>query len=137
MSRENDGIEVEEDADMGQVVYAISADKSVKGKFGEVRVGKRGKWDDDVRKMNDALAKEGFEHGIIEMYSPKRVNAMAELMGVIPGMSLDLTGNDIDGKPWDFNNPEKRERAERMVREKRELLLLGSQCARHSVKFRD
>jgi len=35
---------------------------------------------------------------------------MAELMGLVPGMALDLTSNDCDGKPWDFNVAEKRER---------------------------
>ena len=51
---------------------------------------------------------------------------MAELMGIIPGMSLDLTENDIDGQPWDFNNPEKRERAEELVRNKKALLLTNA-----------
>ena len=62
-----------------------------------------------------------------EVYSPPRVNGLAKQLGVIPGMSLDLTVEDPDdGKPWDFNNPEKRDKAERMIRDKRGLLLIGS-----------
>jgi len=60
--------------------------------------------------MNAALAKEGIEASVTEIYSPKRVTGMAELMGLVPGMALDLTSNDCDGKPWDFNVAEKRER---------------------------
>ena len=47
-------------------------------------------------------------------------------MGLMPGMSLDLTENDVDGKPWDFNIEEKRDRAERLVKQKKALLLIGS-----------
>lgn len=63
---------------------------------------------------------------IHEIYSPKRVNAIAELMELIPGMSFDLTTNDVDGKPWDFNIEEKRTKAEGLVREKKALLVIGS-----------
>jgi len=51
---------------------------------------------------------------------------MGELIGLIPGMALDLTENDVDGLPWDFNNPEKRARADKLVRDKKALLLIGS-----------
>jgi hypothetical protein len=51
---------------------------------------------------------------------------MAELMGLIPGMALDLTTNDHDGKPWDFNIAEKRERAMSLVKSKKALLIIGS-----------
>ena len=76
--------------------------------------------------MNAALAKEGIQASDTEVYSPKRVTGMAELMGLIPGMALDLPTNDCDGKPWDFNVTEKRERAMEMIRSKRALLLIGS-----------
>ena len=44
----------------------------------------------------------------------------------MPGMALDLTVNDVDGMPWDFNVEEKRNKARQMVYEKRALLLIGS-----------
>ena len=44
--------------------------------------------------MNAALAKKGFDYGIVEVYSPKRVNAIGELMGLVPGLSLDLNENE-------------------------------------------
>ena len=58
---------------------------------------------------------------------------MGEIMGLIPGMSLDLTENDTDGQPWDFNKEEKREKAMRLVKSKKALLLIGSpMCAAFS-----
>ena len=83
-------------------------------------------WETDVKRMNTALAKEGIEHSIIEAYSPKRVTGMAELMGLVPGMALDFTTDDHDGKPWDFNIEEKRERAMSLVKSKKALLIIGS-----------
>ena len=59
-------------------------------------------------------------------YSPKMANAVAELVDIIPGMSFDLTTNDVDGKPWDFNIEEKQAKAEKIIKEKRALLLIGS-----------
>jgi len=79
-----------------------------------------------VSKMNEALAKEGLESSIIEVCSSKRVNGIGVLMGPAPGMSLDLTENDVDGLPWDFNKPAKRAKAEQVVRSKKALLLIGS-----------
>jgi len=115
--------EMEDGNELFNVMYEISADKGIEQQSNER--GRTRKWDDDIKKMNEALMK-GNLTGIHEIYSPKRVNAMAELMGLIPGMSLDLTNNDIDAKPWDFNIEEKRGRAERLVREKKALLLIGS-----------
>ena len=49
------------------------------------------------------------------------------MWGLLPGWSLDLTINDPDdGMPWDFNIQEKRDKAEKMVKDKRGLLLIGS-----------
>ena len=42
----------------------------------------------------------------------------------MPGIALDLTGNDVDGKPWDSNDPEKRDKARDMVTQKKALLLI-------------
>ena len=60
------------------------------------------------------------------MYSPNRVNGMAEILGLLPGMFSDLSELDVDGKPWDSNVKQKRDKAEAIVREKRALLLIGS-----------
>ena len=115
---------------MGNVIYSISADMNLKEKAelweSGYKVMKKRRWNDDVNKMNEALSKEGLTSSIIEVYSPKRVNGIGELMGLAPGMSLDLTENDVDGLPWDFNNPAKRAKAEQLVRSKKALLLIGS-----------
>ena len=50
-----------------------------------------------------------------EIYSPPRVTQMLSRMpgaDLLPGFALDLTCIDPhDGEPWDFDRPEKRERA--------------------------
>lgn len=62
-----------------------------------------------------------------EVYSPPRVNRIVVELGKVPGMSLDLSVVDPeDGMPWDFNNPEKAEKARRIVQDKRAILLIGS-----------
>ena len=52
---------------------------------------------------------------VAEVYSPARVTAMAKTMGLRAGWSLDLTTRDIDGRPWNFNDPEMRNRAIRRL----------------------
>jgi len=121
---------INNDVEMGIVIYRISADRDLQKKAieweqkYELEVDK--KWNEDIHEMNDALSKEGFDHGIIEVYSPKRVTGIGELMGLIPGMALDLSENYVGGIPWDFNNPEKRARAENLVMSKTAFLLIGS-----------
>lgn len=99
------GMKVNPENDLFNIMYEMRADVEIKAKLNErgetPRIPRR--WDDDVKKMNEALSKEGIGAAVHEIYSPKRVNAIAELMDIVPGMSLDLTTNDIDGKPWDFN----------------------------------
>ena len=60
---------------------------------------------------------------------------MVERMGLIPGLSLDLTTCDPeDNMPWDFNKQDKREKAEAMVKAKSSLLLIVSpMCAAFSA----
>ena len=50
------------------------------------------------RRMN----KEGA-HDVSEVYSPPRITAMAEKVGLDPGWALDLTVADEDGLAWDFS----------------------------------
>ena len=98
--------------------------------------GKTRKWDDDVSRMKEQLKEYGkdVEFHITEVYSPPRVNAMAQECGLIPGFSLDLTTVDPDdGRPWDFNCQDKADKAEELIRTKRPLLLIGSpMCAAFS-----
>ena len=45
---------------------------------------------------------------------------------LIPGFALDLTTLDADGRRWDFDDKEMRDRALKRVREERPMLLIGS-----------
>ena len=59
-----------------------------------------GKWDDDIEKMHEALKRDGIGTPVMELYSPVRVNGIASRLGIVPGLSLDLTTNDPDdGQP--------------------------------------
>ena len=63
---------------------------------------------------------------VAEFYSPPRVATMASRMGLRVGWSLDLTTKDTDGRAWDFNVPEMRNRAARLVLKDKPMLLIGS-----------
>ena len=69
---------------------------------------------------------EGVKFHVHEFYTPKRVNAWAELLGKLPGVSFDLaTVAPDDGQPWDFNNPEKPFKAEEIIRTPKALFLVA------------
>ena len=108
----------------------ISIDPDMEERLGSMsaQAGKRRvDWRSDIENMNRALAKENIDSAIVEIYSPPRVNAIAELWGLLPGWSLDLTTVDPDdGMPWDFSRQDKRDKAEQMVRDKTGLLLIVS-----------
>ena len=55
---------------------------------------------------------------VSEAYSPVRVTGMAENMGLIPGLAMDLTTYDEHGSPWDFNNATMRQKAKAIVKSK-------------------
>ena len=75
---------------------------------------------------NIAIEKIKFGHHVTEVYSPPRVNISATKIGLVPGMSLDLTEVDpVDGKPWDFTDTVKRTRARERVISERPFLLIG------------
>ena len=38
-----------------------------------------------------------------DIYSPTRVTALLPKGGILPGFALNLTTNDEDGNPWDFD----------------------------------
>ena len=66
--------------------------------------------------------------------SPPRIAGMAAHMGLRAGWGMDVTTQDDDGRAWDFNVLEMRNRAARRVIEDKPLLLIGSpRCRIHSV----
>ena len=73
---------------------------------------------------------KAYNRIVSEIYSPPRVARMVESMPelkLIPGMALDLTCIDPDDNvPWDFNAKEKREKAFRLIRQQKPMLLIGS-----------
>ena len=96
--------------------------------------GKR--WSDGVQEMISELTDRDIRSHVSEIYSPPRVTGMAPRMGLVPGMALDLTVDDPDdGKPWDFNDPEKRHKALQAIYTNRTLLLIGSpMCAAYRLQ---
>ncbi len=68
---------------------------------------------------------------VSEIYSPPRVTQALKMlpsMGLIPGFALDLTTNDEDGNPWDFNCPRQRQKARKLRAETKPYFLVGSPC---------
>ena len=66
---------------------------------------------------------------VSEVYSLPRVAAAAELLPslrIIPGASLDITVNQENGEPWDFDILENRLKARALYEEQRPALLVGS-----------
>ena len=66
--------------------------------------------DGQRKKMN----KEGA-HDMSEVYSPPRVTAKSEKVGLDPGWALELTVADEDGLAWDFNTQADRPKALKKV----------------------
>ena len=70
---------------------------------------------------------------VAEVYSPPRVASMARKMALSQGWSLDLTTEDTDGRAWDFNHLEMRNRAIRKLLQGKPRLLIGSpMCTAYS-----
>ena len=92
---------------------------------------------DSAGRVDRFLKKYGSEapFHVTEIYSPPRVVKMAKKMGLVPGLSLDLTTIDEDdGQPWDFSKKEKRDKARDLVRNKKHLLLvLSPMCTAFSI----
>ena len=63
---------------------------------------------------------------VTEAYSPVRVTGMADKMGLIPGLAMDLTTRDEHGNPWDFNCDAMRAKAKKIVKSNSSLLLVVS-----------
>ena len=86
--------------------------------------------------MHEALKKEGIGNAVMEVFSQPGVKGMAERLGIMRGLSLDLTGIDkVDGQPWDFNMRAKRDKAMDIVLGKQALLLIGSPMCKSFSKL--
>ena len=94
---------------------------------------------EDMTALITSLGQKGFRYRreatkrvraiVAEIYSAPRVTDMARRrsrIGIVPGLALDLTVKDEDGKPWDFNDPAQRRKAEALINEQKPLLLIGS-----------
>ena len=63
---------------------------------------------------------------VAEVYGPPRVTEMARKLGMRAGWALDVTTTDDDGRAWDFNQLEMRNRAIRRLLQDEPLFLIGS-----------
>eukprot|EP00973_Karenia_brevis_P029836 4115389-Karenia_brevis.AAC.1 len=63
---------------------------------------------------------------VSEVYSPPRIAPVAHAAGMSKGWSLDLTTADDQGRPWDFDDPQCRDRARELVDRTKPALLVGS-----------
>merc|ERR1712023_33597 len=74
----------------------------------------------EVRRMVRLYGKgqQAVQSHVSEAYSPVRVTGMADKMGLIPGLAMDLTTHDEHGNPWDFNCEVMRAKAKKMVKSK-------------------
>ena len=78
--------------------------------------------------------KEGLKEGatieakvdVAEAYSPPRMAAMAAKLGYTDGFSLDLTGCNSKGVPWDLSRPEMQEEALEIQEEQKPWMLVTS-----------
>ena len=90
----------------------------------------------DIRsQLNQTMLKELMASmGVAESYSPPRTAKMAASMGPTAGWSMDTGTHDEDGRIWDVNIPEMRNKVARRVLRDKSLLLIGSPtCTVHSV----
>ena len=90
---------------------------------------------DVVMRVEEAIASLMERFGtdradVAEIYSQPRVTREAQYMGLTPGFALDLTTCDDDGRPWDFADPEMRQRARHKLKQTKPRLLIGSPMCR-------
>ena len=82
------------------------------------------------RKSYHREHKRAMRRMVSEVYSPPRVTKVLSGMKghpLVPGFALDITCVDPDdGEPWDFDRPDKRNKALQMVRDQKPLFLVGS-----------
>ena len=71
---------------------------------------------------------------IAEVFSPPRITAVAQRIILRSACNLDLTTHDTDGKPWDFDSKEMRNRAIlKVVAEKPYVLITSPMCTDFSI----
>ena len=63
---------------------------------------------------------------VTEVYSPERVTAMAQRMGMKGGWAFDLTTADEDGRPWNLSDPVMQKKAMKKIIEDDPFVLIGS-----------
>ena len=63
---------------------------------------------------------------VVEVYSPPRVAKMAESIGLRAGWPLDLITCDEDGRPWNFDQLEMRNRAIHKLLDDNPTVFIGS-----------
>ena len=63
---------------------------------------------------------------VCELYSPPRVDPIAQAKGFEKGISMDLLTDSSNGGPWDFSKAADRQRAYEWVRRNRPILVIGS-----------
>ena len=82
--------------------------------------------------------RKASRHLVSEIYSPPRITQeikRGRYRNLAPGFAFDLTIVDPDdGEPWDFCSQSKRDKARRLIREQRPILLIGSpMCTQFST----
>ena len=77
------------------------------------------------------LADELAEASVGEVYSPPRVTARAELLGIKGNFAMDRQTKDEKGESWDFDVMAMRDKAEAVLRQKKQKLLIGSPMCTH------
>ena len=63
---------------------------------------------------------------ICEVYSPPRIVPIARQNGLGPGWSLDITTMDQEGRPWNFDLQDCRDRARQLIDKTKPLMLAGT-----------
>ena len=63
---------------------------------------------------------------VCEIYSPSRVEPVAQAAGFGMGKSFDITTVDEHGVPWDFSKPARRQKVLDYIAKERPMLVVGS-----------
>ena len=80
-----------------------------------------------ARDVRRAVLQDRTGTDVAEMYSPPRITKMAHKLGLRDGWALDLTEVDPDdGKAWDFNDESKRNKAKKMLKTDKPMMLIMS-----------
>ena len=92
-------------------------------------------WNSGVKQMEKTLS--NYDTSLRDVWVDREVTSLGksegDILGLIPGLLLDFSGHS-DGVAWDFNEPTLAERAEKLVKEKRGILLITSPaCAIESI----